>query len=538
MSRLSCLLPILATTLGAFVASGHVGDNNTHFRGQAGPYTVQVVVRHPGVVPGLAAITVRVEAATVHTVSVQPVRWDVGLEGSPRPDLANPVPGDPQLFAAELWFMTTGSHSVYVYVEGDAGSGTAVVPVTSNATEQLAMGRGLAAVLILLGLLLTTGLVTIVRAGVRESVVPPGMAPDASRRRRGSIAMVTALVVLALVATGGRFWWRAEEGLYRSILFEPIAVSTEVRTENGAHVLRLALADPRWLAREWTPLVPDHGKLMHLFLIREPALDVFAHLHPEAVHADSFSVILPPLPEGSYRLYADVVHESGFAQTLTDTVDIPGAAVGLDLDSTRVETSAFRSADDTWWAGRPPPAPVSAAGAVASVFEDGAAVAWARAPGPITAGADLELRFIVREPDGSPAALEPYLGMLAHAAVTRDDGGLFVHLHPSGTISMVAQELLRRAELAEVAPSPQAVDTLSPHAEHMPTGDDAAETADTAETAEPTTGPAHLLESSRPSEITMPYAFPEPGRYRIWVQVKRAGKVQTAAFDVSVGAPR
>jgi hypothetical protein len=258
-------------------------------------------------------------------------------------------------------------------------------------------------------------------------------------------------------------------------------------------VLALAIDDER--SRDWSPLMPDHGKLMHLFLLREPGLDAFAHVHPVRQDKNRFVAALPPLPAGTYRLYADVVHESGFPQTLVDRVAIPETGAG-----SQPATAATPDPDDSWRAAEPL-APRTSLGPKVAMLEIGGTMLWHQEP--LAANREATLRFEVRDGEGHPLPLEPYMGMLSHAVITRDDGQVFIHLHPMGTISMAAQEaFVAKAGMAGMTGMDQAA---------MP-------------------GMNH-----GPSVLSFPYEFPRPGRYRIWVQVKSGGQVRTGVFDAEVG---
>ena len=173
------VLIVFAITL--FTAA-HVGSSNAYYEGSAGPYGIRVVIRTPGVVPGLAQITVRItEGIGVRHVTVRPVRSDAGLEGAPPADTAVGVEGDANLYSAELWLMRFGSYSVHVTVSGEQGTGTAFVPVLAVAERRLAMSVPMAIGLVGAGLFLFVGVLTIFGAAARESVLPPGETPDAKR---------------------------------------------------------------------------------------------------------------------------------------------------------------------------------------------------------------------------------------------------------------------------------------------------------------------------------------------------------------------
>lgn len=482
-----------AFLLTALLSMAHVGSPDTFYGGKAGPYDVRVSVRLPGVIPGRAQVTVRIAGSTRakdYRVAVRAGQWNVGLKGAPPPEPAAAVPGDPSLYAAELWFMTPTSYQMAVEVDGPEGIGTAIVPVLALATAERAMPPWLGGVLMALGVLLTAGFLTIVGSAVRESVVPPGAKPDAVRRRRARISMALAAVFAGLMLWGGSIWWDAEANAYReSVRYRPFESTAEVSRQGDRRVLTLSIRDPRWTgqpnpAGRYNALLPDHGKLMHLFLVREEGLDAFAHLHPVArtPQALDFDTAPPALPAGSYRVYGDIVHESGYAQTLVSRValDVPVAATASDPD-------------DSWITGAP-----AATTSMETAWADGTRVVWTRPGQTFVAGEEQLLSFAVRDASGGIVGVEPYMGMAAHVIVASHDHSVFAHLHPAGSISMAALQKFTGA-------------TPDAHAGHAMT---------------------------IPGAVDVPYAFPKPGRYRLWVQVKRSGTVHTAAFDADVSVAR
>ncbi|MFN2563518.1 MAG: hypothetical protein ABR499_00735, partial [Gemmatimonadaceae bacterium] len=397
--------------------------------------------------------------------------------------------------------MSGGSYSVYVTVEGARGSGTVTVPVAAVATGQLALGGGLKLLLIVLGAGLFAGLITIVHAAFGESVTAPGAPMDPKRRRRARIITAAAVPVLALAVLGGARWWDAEADAYRRRLYRPLDVRATVVNPPGGRAIELAITDTAWLQRRMTGLIPDHGKIMHMFVISDAHMFVFAHLHPTMRDSNMFYAALPPLPAGRYRVYGDVVHESGFERTLVASLDTP-----TGVRSVARTPIPWLDADDSWHVGG------AARGGAEAALSDGSQMRWLGGAQPLVARRETTLRFEVRDPVGQPASLEPYMGMPGHAVVTRDDGSVFIHLHPMGTVKVAAQQAFALRDRGDT------------------TAGGRLRLTDTT-TAQPAPHAAHLA-----SEVSFPYEFPKPGSYRIWVQVKRNGRVLTGVFDAAVGA--
>jgi hypothetical protein len=476
-------------------ADAHVGSPNVFYEGDAGPYHLFVTVNVPAVIPGVADVQIRADSDDVHQVSTAVTRLaGAGSQYAPVPDIAQRSPIDPHLFTSSLWLMEYGSMRVLINVAGAHGAAQMSVPVPSAARRMLPMPPALGALLLALAIGLALGAISIVGAAARESRLAPGAPVTRELKRRGWRAMAIMGVITAAIFYLAFVWWSSDAQSYAAVtkLFKPPPLALTLVDGN-----RLALepspTDQDWLEfKIMDSIVPDHGHLMHLFLVRTPALDRMWHLHPSRQPDGSFAATLPSIDPGHYTVFADIVSRTGFPWTLVGTIDLPAISGSpMTGDDSAGHASALTSSSDS----------------TVDTLDDGTRVVWNRDSNAIRANAPMILRFEVQDQSGKPVTdVEPYMGMAAHAEILSSDLQVFAHIHPSGSVPMAALMMASNNSDANSMPGMNMSDM------NMSANSD----------------------SKLSPDLSIPYGFPTAGHYRIFLQFKRGDKIETAHFDTTV----
>ena len=484
----------------------HVGSPDVYFQGLAGPYHLTITIRTPAMIPGVADVEIRSADPGVTSIRVVPLYIvGPGAKYPPPPDPLVQSKEDPQFFSGKIWLMESGSWQVRVQLNGAQGAGEIAVPVPAAARNTLPMQKSLGVLLFALMTLLFCAIVSILGAARREGTLEPGQAPEPNQNRRGRFVMLgTAIVVLGILFFGN-MWWNSEaRGRTLEMVYKapPLNVSLQ---PSGKLVLQMG--DSAWHRTRpdtvMTNLIPDHGHLMHLFLIRVPQMDRFYHLHPELTSGstNAFAIGLPQVPAGHYQVFADIVRESGFPDTMVAEIDLPNVP-GVSLTGDNSEASTHPIPNDASLSSSN--TDVTEKGDI-DTLSDGYRMVWERGPVPLSANHFVWLRFRLEDPQGKPASdVEPYMGMAGHAEIIRSDRSVFAHVHPDGSVAMAALELTQKNPATPAIGNGSAMMAMQ-----MP------------------------MDKMSP-EVSFPYGFPKAGEYRIFVQIKRAGHIETGVFDTEI----
>lgn len=151
-----------------------------------------------------------------------------------------------------------------------------------------------------------------------------------------------------------------------------------------------------------TSFAEDQTKLMHFLAVRAD-LTNYQHLHPEMAGDGTWSVQMPGLSSGPYRVYASFMAR-----------DSAGARHPLVLSRALTVPGTYQST----------PLPAAAD----STTVDGYTVSF---QGQLMSGMAMPLKVHISK-DGQPVTtLQSYLGMYAHLTAFRAGTMAFAHLHPA-----------------------------------------------------------------------------------------------------------
>ncbi len=474
--RLCFLLSFAAATLSA-----HVGVNEVYLEGLAGPYPLHVVIRPPAVIPGVAEVEVRGLAKDIQSIRLTPMTLTgAGAKYPPTPEAAIQSQHDPQYWTGSVWIMAPGSWQIRFLVQGARGDAALSVPVLAVSNKVARMDTAMAWTLIVLIALLVAGAVGIAGAAVVESRLAPGESTISPRKLHLTRALSLALA--AGVLWLGWQWWESESQAYAATLYKPLAIDVS----QDAAKLSVTLRHTGWFqSKSLDNLLEEHGHRMHLFLIREGSPGALYHLHPVSHRQASFNFHLPSLTGGTYRVFADIVHQNGFSETLLTQIQLQP-----------VPTPVAISAPDD--AGLEFPAQGSPVRDYS--LPNGWKVSFLSVL-DLSSGKPIKLHFLVRDGQGNTVKnLRPYLGMPGHLIVFSRDYSVFAHLHPSGTASMRAMEIGARSL------------NISMLGEDLP----------------------HTVNTSTEGDLSFPFGFNKPGDYRAVLQFRDSKQIYSAAFDFYV----
>jgi hypothetical protein len=303
------------------------------------------------------------------------------------------------------------------------------------------------------------------------------------------------MLVLALGLVG------IAAGAAREVALEPGAVP-EPRTRRRTRIAAIAAAAvvaivvalgnwwwdaeastyARWVEQPWHPAISVTSTKCRLTIA-----PIDAHLMEDHGHLVHLFLVRDDLTALAH-LHPEHADDSSFTQALPT---LPAGRYRAFADIVLDGGYPLTGTAEIDLPGGACPAPTGDDAAWTGGVDPDARIAF-DAPPQLRAGVATSLRFHVVDAAAAPAALETYMGMAGHAAIVAPDGTVFAHIHPSGTVAMPALALAQ-------GPDPMAG-----------------------------------MDMPVPSTIAFPYGFPRPGPYRIFVQVKHAGRIVTGAFDVRV----
>ena len=474
-------------------ATAHIGLRYMVYEHRGENISLRVYLKLPESAPGIVDISFKSFTDNIDKISVNSELKSSSKVGeNSSHNIAIPVNGEENTFSSKLPLFKYGTYSINVNIQQKGRIEQVIIPVNFFARETFKLDSNSLPVLFIIAFFLSIlGIFFIKNAYLYNQKKEFDKALKNKNNSRFT-QFAEIFIIIFMISYVSTTWWDERKINYDQNNYFNLKNNVNIANNGKYDILKINIVDKKWINEKMPNLIPDHGKIMHMYMISDDFKHL-AHLHPtRAEDRNSFFVRMPPFGEGAYSLYMDITHETGFSHTMTNKINYNKNNISID---TSITTSLI-DPDDSW-----------------TQDLDAIKITWVDIQSFYEAEKDIPMRFTIKK-NGKPSPIQNYMGMGAHAALIKNDGSIFAHLHPTGTINMASKHIYERGIKKEQMIDNRSIelDLINPQHDHFSNQNY-----------------SHNGEVGFP-----PLRLIEAGDYTVWVQIKTENKIITQKFNFTI----
>ena len=471
------------------IISAHIGLRYTIFEQKNRNIPFIVYLKAPKSAPGFVDISFKLLEKNSDRISVYIAKKNsVNISFEKSSVIAIPVNGEEKTYSAKIMLDEYGTYIINAEIEKNGLIEISAIPINFFATNVTSLeGKNIFIFSILTIIFLILSILILINAFTYNKKYKFKKDRKSNFKLRPYYALDIFFFIL-LFAYVGKNWLNERSINMGQQNFFGLKNNVKIVDNGTNNIIEIEIVDKLWIDNKISDLIPDHGKIMHLYMISDD-FEYLAHLHPVRLkNKNIFYAIMPTLNENVYSLYMDITHQTGFSHTMTNSINYIRKKIPRDVTI----ANPIRDPDDSW---------TEAGGDIKVTWENKQII--------YEPEKDIPMKFKISK-DGQPLEIETYMGMAAHAALLKADKSIFAHLHPTGTINMTSRKIFE--EKINDRSKKNKIDLANHKNAHI------------------------SYYYSKKGEVNFPpLRLINEGDYWIWIQIKNNGQVLTEKFKFKVG---
>ena len=261
------------------LATAHIGLRYMVYEHKEGSIPLRVYLKLPESAPGIVDISFKSFTDNIDRISVNSeLKGSVELGENSSHNIAIPVNGEESTFSSKLPLFKYGAYSINVEVQQNGKIEQVIIPVNFFASENLELDSiGLSVLFVtvfivsFLGIFFIRNAYSYNRKKEFEKILK-------SKNNSRFLQFAEIFIIIFMISYVSIKWWDERKTNYDQNNYFNLKNNAKTVNNGKYDILKINIVDKKWINEKMPNLIPDHGKIMHMYMISDDFRSL-AHLH-------------------------------------------------------------------------------------------------------------------------------------------------------------------------------------------------------------------------------------------------------------------